>query len=302
MAWIREFAQNPIKVYSAAGVSLGVLLGVFIATFFWHPDKPMGPYDLGLSTSSAAGLKGHLYAKWDKKLKYRLTIEPDDIDRQAEFTVAVAHSPRPLSIEINLQDDRGFVLCAKEIMLRYDAQGAIAPAAATSEAQEAEREKGQDIFLNQIGTSGQIASIYAQGDIPCSIKAYQNTFSWSFSSSFPSLTEQDDLLKRQAEEQTNADQLTAASHAIHKKKTPSRAISLLSFSIEGDDSIVEFDASRGIIETAARKTFFFSKSSGAGADSGWQDYPVSIHYRCDRASNCILMHEGLGALRAVLKR
>jgi hypothetical protein len=298
---IRRFAQSPTKVYTSASVSLGVLLGVVIAIFLWHTDKPEGPYDLGSSAYNAAGLKGHLFTKWEQKLDYRLTIEPDNADR-AGFSLAVAHSPQPLSIEIHLQDDRGFVLCAKEIILKYDAGNAITPTVFITEAQEAAREKGKDVFLNQIGPDGQIASIYAQGDIPCSKKAYGSTFSWSFSTNFPSLSEQAALLKHQAQDQTEAARLTGVTLAAPRKRIVKSPVSLLSFSIEGDDAIVEFDTSRGVIETSARKIFFFDKASGAAADPGWQDYPVAIHYRCDQASKCVLMHEGMGTLSAVMKR
>jgi hypothetical protein len=72
--------------------------------------------------------------------------------------------------------------------------------------------------------------------------------------------------------------------------------------MEGDDSIVEFDATRGVIETRGGKTFYFDKTGGQGADPKWQDYPVSIHYRCDRAASCILTQARLGALRARTNR
>jgi hypothetical protein len=83
---------------------------------------------------------------------------------------------------------------------------------------------------------------------------------------------------------------------------PKPTLKLLPFALEGDDAIVELDASRGFIETSGRKIFFFDKTGGQGADPKWQEYPVSIHYKCDRISNCTLTHAGLGALRAKLKK
>jgi hypothetical protein len=325
---IRKFAQEPTKVYATAGVCLGVLAGVVIATILWHSENPEGPYDLGSSTFSAVGLRGHLYTKWDKKLQYRLTIEPAEQEQQEGFALAVASSPRPLSIAIHLQDDKGFVLCSKEILLKFDARNAAALAAPTAdsqtiktevgtilneqleqgidlarlEAQEPARELGKDIFQNQIGQDGQIAAIYAQGEIPCPAKAYKNTFSWSFSSDFPSLAEQTELLKRKEEAKANAARQAAAQLAAPKKRTPKPAIKLSPFSLEGDDAIVELDASRGFIETSGRKIFIFDKKGGQGADPKWQEYPVSIHYTCDRISNCTLTHSGLGALRVKLKK
>jgi hypothetical protein len=300
---IRNFIKNPTKIYITASVALGVLLGIFIATFLWHADKPMGPYDLGTSAAKGTGLQGHLFTRWEKKLEYRLTIEPADADLQAGFSLAVAHSPRPLSIAIHLQDDRGFVLCNKEILLRFDANNAIGQAVSFSAEQEAAREKNQDLFLNQIGPDGTIAAIYAQGDMQdCSMRDYGKTFTWSITPDFPSIAEQKDLLNRSTQQLANAARQAGAGHVIRQKKTPDAVVNLLPFSVEGDDAIVEFDGYRGKIVTEAGKTFFFDKTSGAGSDSRWQDYPVSIHYRCDRASNCVIKHEGILMLHAVMKR
>lgn len=239
---IRKFAESPTRVYAAAGVGLGILFGITIAAISWHINNPNGPYDLRSVTSSAAGLKGHLFLKWDKKLQYRLTFEPSEPEQLAGFSIAVTSSPRPLSINIQLKDAQGFVLCAKDVLLQYDARKAAALAApnpeaeagntdagkisndqlaqgisiAQLEAQEPERELDKDIFKNQIGPDGQIASISAQGDIPCSGKAYENTSYWSFSPGFPSLAEQGKLLKRQAE--IRANEASAASEKLASRR------------------------------------------------------------------------------------
>ena len=111
---IRKLAKNSTMFYVAAGVSLGVLLGAVIAVASYFMRVPNGRYDMGPVTSTATGLEGHLFIKWDKKLEYRLAVTPSDSDQQARFALAVANSPRPLSIGINLQDSQGFVLCSKE--------------------------------------------------------------------------------------------------------------------------------------------------------------------------------------------
>jgi hypothetical protein len=192
-------------------------------------------------------------------------------------------------------------LCSTEIVLKYDARNGSASAASAPDTQEAARELGKDVFQNQIGPDGQIAAINAQGETPCSAKDYENTSTWSFTSNFPSLAEQDELLKRQEKAQANTERPSAQASATRKRMVAKAAVKLLPFSIEGDDAIVEFDASNGIVETRWRKSFFVDKTSGAAADSRWQDFPVSIHYKCDRSSDCILVHSGLGALRARLR-
>jgi hypothetical protein len=297
---IRKFFSSPTRTYASIGVGLGILLIVIVAIIAWLTSPPEGRYDMDAVTSDAADLKGHLYIQWDKKLEYRLTIEPSDASQRAGFALAVTRPQRPLSIDIHLQDVEGFVLCSKQIVLKYDPRNAInldASALSAQDAQEAARGKGKDVFQNQVGADGQVASINAQGDIPCSAKAYEKAANWSFSPNFPSLAEQKEGLKRQQALEANAGRSTLEASA-HKKAAPKTAVKLLAFSVEGDDAIVDFDAAHGIVMTRGRKTFFVNKTA---TDSRWQDYPVSIHYRCDRSSSCILMSPGLGDLRGKMK-
>jgi hypothetical protein len=284
--------------------------------------------DMGTVTASGAGLTGHLFVKWDKQLQYRLAVEPSDPEQKAGFGLAVASSPHPLSIGIQLKDNQGFVLCSSDILLKYDARSAMAMTAPDAsvesaaesnasgasgatdqqaqvidyskvDAQEAAREKGNDLFQNQMGTDGQPAAINAQGQFPCSKKAFANIASWSLVPTFPSLAEQNDLLKRQKELQALAAHPPSVAKAEPKKTFP---VKLLSFSTEGDDVIVDLDLYHGVIETRGRKTFYFDKTNQAAADLRWQEYPVIIHYKCDRSSECELMHSGLGMLHTRMRR
>jgi hypothetical protein len=328
VARIRKFAESPTRVYAASGVALGILLGVVIAAVSVYSSNPEGRYDMDSASSSAAGLTGHLFIQWDKKLKYRLAIKPSDAERQAGFALAVASSPRPLSIVLNVQDAEGFVLCSREIVLEFDPRNAanlatFAPDSAVENAaagnasnsqtaqgndlaglaaQEAAREKGGDIFQNQIGPDGQIEAINAQGEIGCSMKAYEKATRWSFAPNFPSVAEQDEWLKRALDVQAGAvsPPAPAPAPAPRKRIVVKVPPKLLAFSVEGDDAIVDFDAFNGIVETRGRKVFLVGKVIAAVADSGWQDYPVSVHYRCDSNAACTLTHTGIGTLRARL--
>jgi len=323
---VQQSAPNPIKIYLLAGVGLGLLFGCIFAFFSWRMSSQEGPYDLGPVTSSAVGLRGHLYIRWDKKLEYRLSFGPSAPEQQAGFALAVAHSPQPLSISIHLQDAQGFVLCSREVVLKYTGGDAPAPGASNPDAaagsanaenlaggeqshgmqdllaaQEAERELGKEVFKNEIGSDGQITGINAQGEIPCSEKAYANTSSWSFTSNFPPIAEQDEQGKHEEAAQ-GSDEHTSAKAGTRRKIAAIPPPVLLPFSVEGDDAIVDFDLSSGVIETRDNKTFFAGKSIGMSLDSRWLDYPVNIHYRCDQSSTCTLTHAGAGALRARLKR
>lgn len=304
---LRRFTENTTRFYTTIGVGLGVVLGVTIAVFLLT-GTPEGRNDMGPVISDATGLKGHLYIKWEKTLKYRLIFETIYPEEQAGFALAVSNPLYPLTFEIHLQDAQGLNLCSREIVLKYDARSAAAtdanflkmPASrdfAQLDAAEQEREQDKDIFHNQIAADGQVAAINAQGEIPCSAKAYEKTTQWSFTTNFPSLSEQDEWLKRQQEMRANADQGSAA-----HKKAAKPAVKLVPFSIEGDDAIVEFDVKRGVIETSSRNTFYFDKTSTGSANPVWQEYPVNIHFRCSRSLDCTLMHAGAGALRAKLRR
>jgi hypothetical protein len=153
-----------------------------------------------------------------------------------------------------------------------------------------------DIFQNEVGSNGQATSINAQGQLPCSKKAYENAYSWTMTTNFPPLAEQDQWLKHGQEPATARP--AAITPEPRKKAVPIKALP----SIEGDDAIVDLDTYHGVIQTRGRKTFFFDKNNQAAADYKWQEYPVSIHFKCDRNSECELMHAGLGALRVRMRR
>lgn len=60
------------------------------------------------------------------------------------------------------------------------------------------------------------------------------------------------------------------------------------FEIEGDDEIVDFDASQKSLETSAGKTFYVNETLVASSVAGWLDVQANIHYRCDETSTCTL--------------
>ncbi len=266
---------------------IGIVIAGLMATNNWPTGTPSGRYDLGTVVSSPDGLNGHLYTEWDGRIKYRIRIEPGDQKQLAGFSLAAGHAPRPVSFYIQLLDAKDFALCGMKILLKYD----------PADADELAREHGKDVFQNVIGGNGQIVAISSQGTMPCSSSAWGNAVSWTFTSNFPSLEEQSAMADGRAE--TVAIQAKAA--AAKKRGRPRTAQNLEPFSVEGDDAIVEYDIQKGVIETRYGKTFFTNRKSGVD-DSAWQEYPVSIHYRCDRALQCTLMHAGAGALRARMNR
>ncbi len=283
-------ARNFIFLYAAILAGIGVLIA---AAYFFMPGlfgDAKGRYDLGTVVSSPDGLNGHLYTRWVGQLEYRLRIEPGDQHQLDGFSLAISQLPRPVSFYIQLFDSRNVALCSTHILMKSD----------PPPADELEREHGINLFQNLYGPSGQIVAISSEGTMPCSNGDWGKAVSWSFTSNFPTLDEQKALQTRKEESIADAAKL-AAQEAARKREKLRSSRYLAAFSIEADDAIVDYDTARGIIETKYGRTFFVKKS-GAEVDPRWQDYPVSIHLKCDRSSMCTLMHAGAGALHARMSR
>ncbi len=72
------------------------------------------------------------------------------------------------------------------------------------------------------------------------------------------------------------------------------------FMIEGDLTFASFDASAGTLETNEGKTFLLGRAAGESIAASSQDVPANLHYRCDQAGNCTLVHAGIVFLNARL--
>jgi hypothetical protein len=335
---IKKFATSSARVIAAIGVGLGLLVGIVLAAIFWHPGGKGGQDDLGSINSSAYGLKGHLTMKWGDRLEYHLTVEPSDPGRHAAFAFAVINSPRPLALDIQLKDPFGAVLCGNTIVVPYDPRKATPVAAsdpesktgnadrgngddnqveqgvnlARLESQEIGREHGKDIFQDDVGPDGQVASISAQGNLPCTKKQYDNTASWSFTPTFPTVAEQDELLNpgsglnENGNPSAGGDSSSKTSDALNPPASKKiRRVSLPPPSpiyIEGDDAIVGYDASMGILETSAGKAFAVDRTDAIAIALKGRDFPIDIHYRCDQTGACTFAGSGLGVQHAKLRR
>jgi hypothetical protein len=309
-------------VYALVSVALGLAVGGAVATMAMRPAGRTGAHDLGQMLFSPAGVKGHLVLNWDKKLDYKLAVEPSDPARAGEFAQVIAAPPRPLSVAIELKDADGYALCMKTIAVKYDPAHAApsgpqsgAPASQPAPAelekrqeQEAERERGKDLFQSQAGEDGQIQSISAAGEIPCSNQDYASAVAWSFAPDFPSVDEQTALLQHHASETETATAAAPAEAkgtpvtAAHRKAKKKAADQPGTFAIEGDDELVGIDSSRGIAKTTTSVTFLLSAAMAKDAAARWQDLPASIHYKCDMNYACTLTHRGAVVLTAQLRR
>jgi hypothetical protein len=320
MPRIRQFLSVPINFYATLVIGFGILFGIAAAAISWHMSNPTGPYDLGSVTSGAAGLKGRLYTKWDKSLQYRLSFEPTAPQQIEGFSTAVQSSPRPLAIGIQLTDAQGFVLCSKDILVKYDSRNAEpkqsptgadtaapdpqlqASQAALADAQEGVREQGKDIFQNQFGPDGKVVSISAQGELPCSASAYESAITWNFSPDFPSVSEQDALIHHLVEKSTHESANSPAAIAARKRAARTAANPPPKFYIEGEDAIVDYDTAGGIISTRGGKTFTIDKAGAEAASLRGRDFPLHVHYRCDQFGSCTLYSAGAGVQHTRLRK
>jgi hypothetical protein len=126
------------------------------------------------------------------------------------------------------------------------------------------------------------------------------------SSNSPTFSERAESLKRQPD--TAADTATAQATAApaapaHRRRPKLQAQpATVAFGIEGDDELVSFDSTRGIVETSTRKFVVVGKPIAADNSAAWQDVPADVHYKCDLNAMCSLRRRGAGILYAQWKR
>jgi hypothetical protein len=93
-----------------------------------------------------------------------------------------------------------------------------------------------------------------------------------------------------------------AKTAGHRRAKKKDAEAPETFAIEGDDELVGYDPSKGVIQTSARKVFVVSAATNSNTSAEWQDGPANIHYKCDLNANCTLSRRGAAVLYAQLKK
>jgi hypothetical protein len=307
-------APRSVRFYAVAAVGGGLLVGVVIAAISLslpQPDpvteaaKKLAWRDLGTVVATAPGLKGHLFAQWEKSFRYRLVVEPSDATLRPGFALSVSDPPRPLMVAIQLHDSSGAVFCGAQFPLKYDPARAVVgqdkqgASFAELQAEELDRERGRDLFKNDTGPDGQIVAVSAQGELPCSKRAYDDFSFWSFSPDFPTLDEQAERLNRQPENAAKPGDQGAT--GARKKRKIAAAVAAAPFSVEGDDAVVGFDAATGVIETASGRAFLVDKASPDANVLKGMDFPEDFHYRCDLTRACVLTHRGGAAVRARLR-
>ncbi len=72
------------------------------------------------------------------------------------------------------------------------------------------------------------------------------------------------------------------------------------FYIEGDLTVVDYDATAGTIETSDGRTFVVGVTVAASNAAPWGEYRSNLHYRCSRNGSCALSRAGAVAPNARL--
>lgn len=302
------------------GAAVLVIFAIFVVyTATKAKDNAPPPGDMGPGIVAASGLRGHLNTRWEGNTKsgrlvYQLSIQPMEDRWQAGFSNVVLKSPEPIYVNLRLLDATGFALCGKEIDLRFDpSKGYVPPVAAPlvgsdgkklsaaeraaavqaaqqsemtqMQAAEAAREKGKDLFQNQMANDGEVSAVNVQGTLPCSPDQFRVANYWDFHTNFPTLDQQADLLNggSPAERAKQA----AAAHAARKPSSKPQQ----GFVIQGDDRVTEYDSVNGLLWARGR-TFQIDRHTGATTATVWANNNTLIHYRCDQEANCALTAAG----------
>ena len=266
----RPAKKTPI-VLPLAIVFVLASLAVVSATVFVSKGSKSAPtfQDLGAGISNATGLKGKLQVRWQGSAQYQLKIEPIDPLQSSGFSF-VAANPRPgMLINVRILDATGFAVCNKEIV--FSPEG---------------RAKGsdQDAFQNVKGETGKVVALNAQGTLPCTADQFRQANYWDFSTNFPTLGEQEALMRQTAFERARRE--AAAKAAAGRVSS--------GFLAEGDDGAALYDAGPGVLQTRLGRNFFIAHANDRITATTWAANSSVFHYKCDQHSRCALTRSGGG--------
>jgi hypothetical protein len=287
--------KNRTLLMAIAGGGVVVLIGILVAWVVLRQNEPPAYIDLGTKNIAAAGLEARLVARWLGSAAYELHIDPTAPQQAAGFSAVAANPPHPLSVTLQFKDSSS-VVCQKQILIPFKA-GAVADPEDPGDLQPQKTFDG-DTVQNIVSAEGLVSEIVVQGSMNCPAKGYKHLESWSFSSNFPLLADQQTWMQHEAS--ITAGERRRAAELRARALIPKGA--LLAAPIEGDDTIVSDNPSHGSVETGSGRVFYIGKNALLGAP-GWQVFPVNIHFRCDAKAACILSRPGTAhSLQARLVR
>lgn len=300
--------------YTMLLIGLAVLVVVAIGIYFLkQPKAPPPSADLGQAVFNAGGIRGHLVTRWQGKAIYKIELEPLDPTYAAGFAYAAAHPPGPIQFNLRILDASGFALCSKQVVLPFDPSTVPADvsnlptgrgpkahqerAAAEQaylqarQAQETQRESAHDVLQAKLANDGTVASLFAQGTLPCTSDQYGHFDYWDFSTDFPTVKEQHDLMSHKT--QREAALARAQNEAARRK---AQRLLQSTFYVQGDVRVNTWDPSAGMLGSGVGKSFYVAKASDRPIAAGWASSSTLIHYKCDQHGICILTQSGTGTV------
>ena len=246
-----------------------------------------GAMDLGQGISNAAGLRGHLVSVWDGKAHYKLKIEPIDPRDDSDFWRVTQNTPQPLFINVRILNKEGDALCGKQIELTATGgDGAVA--------------SGADLLKRlPVKKNREIDGLWAEGSLPCSADQYKQFDYWDFSTTFPTVVQQQEIAEPKMEAQDESALTPRDVHDVSPAQAPTIVRHKIAkrpqaaYLMEGDEQVVAFEQARGVLTLASEKSFMLSHNAADLAiAAGWADYSSTVHYTCDSRSNCSLRRGG----------
>jgi hypothetical protein len=274
--------RKRLILYAGCG-SVAVLLLSLALYLALNKQPPLAPFvDLGQNNVAAAGLSGRLIAKWDGSAKYELHLDPLSPQQAAGFGAVAANPPHPLTLALHITNASGTVVCQKEIDFPFNP--VQDPSDAVAQEFQPQTTFDGDTVQNVAGSDGQLEEILLSGPLTCPAKAYRAFTNWNFTSSFPSVADQQAWLRQQQ----------ALVEELRRKAAEARANALipprfrLPAPIDGDDVIVSDNPSHGTVATRSGRTFYIGLRGALGRAPGWQIFPAAIHFHCDVKANCVL--------------
>jgi hypothetical protein len=76
---------------------------------------------------------------------------------------------------------------------------------------------------------------------------------------------------------------------------PEHATDFIAFTVEGDVTMSNYDASTKTIDTYEGESFAVAQTTSDGGAISWDNYPPNVHYTCDQSGNCNLIKAGMAA-------
>jgi hypothetical protein len=252
-------------------ILVGLIAAAAVAAYISKNAKSAPAFeDLGAGISNSTGLRGNLQVRWQGSGQYQVKFEPIDPLQSSGFSYVAANPRGLMSINIRILDATGFALCNKEVW--FPSTGG-----ATGD--------GKDVFQNAKGETGKVTSFSAQGLLPCTEDQFRQASYWDFNTNFPTLAEQDSLMRHTATEKARKE---AARLAMERRSGSS-------FTAEGYDGATGYDETENVLETRLGRNFVVARATDRSAASAWAESNSLFHYKCDQRSRCALTQAGGGS-------